>query len=122
MTETDLTVLGNRAGDAERLKTDTDCGSGVSGLCAALLDCDSGAYRVSPLCVFKADRLCFFNNLIGVDALGVANFLALVDRVDTVFLESGENLRFSSFVTFKLSYYTLPPISPYGGQCTLQHH
>ena len=73
--ETNLAVFSYRTRDAECLKTDTDRCSSVSSLGAALLDCDSCAYGVCPLCVFEADGLGFFYDLVGVDALLVADFL-----------------------------------------------
>ena len=57
MTETNLTVLGNRTGNTEALETDTDSGSGVGSLCATHLDSDSCAYSVSPDSIFKANGL-----------------------------------------------------------------
>ncbi len=79
VTQANLTVFSNRAGDAERLKTDTDCSSSVSSLNTALLDSNSAAYSVSPNCVFKADRLSFSYDLIAVDTLSKCDFLALFD-------------------------------------------
>ena len=119
MTQTYLAVLGNRAGNAEALQTDTDSGSGVSGLYATLLDCDSGANRVCPLCILECDGLCFFDDLIGVDTLRVANFLTFVDGGNAVFLESGKDLRLASLVSLKFCHFYIPPsIIPYGGRCT----
>ena len=105
--ETDLAVFGDRAGDAEGLKTDTDIGSGVGSLLVALLYGDGGAHGVCPLCVFKADWLCFLYDGVRVDARIVADLFALVDRGDAVFLENAEDLRLASFVTFKISHFRL---------------
>ena len=66
--ETYLAAVGNGAGDAECLKAFADCGGGFGCLTAALLDSDSGAYGVSPLCVFKADGLNVFNCVINIKA------------------------------------------------------
>lgn len=95
VTETDLAVFGNGAGNTEGLKTDTDiCGSGSGGFIAcalSLFKSDSRAYGVSPLCVFKADRLCFLNGGVGVNAVFCAYILALVNRRDTVIFKNAEN-------------------------------
>ena len=53
--EADLAVFGDGAGDAERLETDADCGSGVGSLDSAALYSDSAADCVCPDSVFKAD-------------------------------------------------------------------
>ena len=109
MAKTNLSVLSNRAGDTESLKTDTDSSSSVSCLGAARLDCDSCAYNICPLSVFEADGLCFFNDLIRVDTVSIADILTLVDRLNTIFVKSREGFRLTSLVTFKFSHYTLPP-------------
>ncbi len=77
--KTNLTVLGHRAGDAERLQTDTDSGGGFSGLLAALLDGDGCTNGVGPLGVFKADGLCTANYFVAVNARRECDFLTLVD-------------------------------------------
>ena len=118
MTETDLAVFGNGAGNTEGLKTDTDiCGSGSGGFIAgalSLFESDGRAYGVSPLCVFKADRLCFLNGGVGVNAVFCAYILALVNRRDTVIFKNAENLCLASLITFKLCHYTVPPYSSRG--------
>ena len=83
------------------MKTDTDSGSGISSLCAALLYCDSRAYGVSPYSVFEADRLCFTNDLVAVDTLCESDLLAFFDRGDTVFGKNTHDLVNTSFIAFK---------------------
>ena len=109
MAETNLTVFSNGSGDTESLETDTDSGSSVSSLGAALLDCDSSAYSVSPLCVFERDRLGFFDDLVRINALSIANFFAFVDGRNAVLSENSEDLRLTSLVTFKFCHVLLPP-------------
>ena len=101
VTETNLAVFGYRAGDTEGLETDTDSGSGVGSLNAALFDGDSGTYSVSPNSVFKADRLCSSYNLVAVDTGGKSDFFTFFDRLDSVLGKYAVNLVYSSFVTFK---------------------
>ena len=62
MTETYFSLVSNRAGDAEALKTLADCCSSVGSSCSALLESDCATYCVSPLCVLKADWLDAFND------------------------------------------------------------
>ena len=79
MTKTNLSVISNRTGDAECLKTDTDSGSSISSLNATLLDSDSATYCVSPNSVFKADGLSFSNDFIAVNTLSKSDFLTFFD-------------------------------------------
>ena len=82
VTETYLTLVSNGAGDTESLKSLTDSSSSVSSSCAALLDSDSAAYCVSPLSVFKTDRLDAFNELVDVEALSLTNFSTLQSNLE----------------------------------------
>ena len=93
MAKTNLAVFSNGTGDTESLKTDTDSGSSISSLFAALLNSNSATYSVSPLCILKADRLSFFNNFVRVDTVSIANVLTLINRVNSKFLKSSKNLR-----------------------------
>ncbi len=121
--KTNLAVFSNRAGNAEALQTDTDSGSGVRSFGATLLDGDGCADNICPLSILKADGLGFFDDLVRINAVSIADLLALVDGVDSVFLQCCEDLCLASFITFKFCHDTYPPlIIPYGGQCTLQHH
>ena len=96
--ETNLTLIGNRAGDAESLKAFTDSSSSVSSSCAALLYSDSAAYSVSPLSVFKTDRLDALYKLVDVKSLSLANISTLFDRADAVFLKNSEDLLLASLI------------------------
>ena len=109
--EANLTVFSNRARDAECLQADADSSSSVSSLRAAHLDGDRAAYGVSPLCVFKADRLGFLYDGVRGNALLFADGLALIDGIDAIFLQDGEDLRLTSLVTFKCSHFSCPPYS-----------
>ena len=109
--EADLTVFSNRARDAECLQADADSGSSVSSLRAAHLDSNRAAYGVSPLCVLKADRLCFLYDGVRVDALLFADGLALINGIDAVFFQDGEDFRLTSLITFKCSHFSCPPYS-----------
>ena len=73
VTKTNFSLICNRAGDTESLKTLTDSGSSLGSLLAALLDCDSAAYCVSPLSVLEADRLDLLYKCIDVKTLFLAD-------------------------------------------------
>ena len=118
VSETDLAVLGNRAGNAECLKSDTDSGSSVGSLGAALLDSDSAAYGVSPYSVLKADRLGLSYDLVAVDSLSKGYIPALFNRGNAVFGENGIDFVNSSFIIFKQSHALNLPITACEGQCT----
>ena len=101
MTETDLSVVGNRAGNAERLKSETDFLSSFRGALDAVLKSYCAADDISPSGVLKADGLNALNYAVSVNSGLVADFLCLFDRGDTVLLKLGVDLIYSSFVTFK---------------------
>ena len=97
----DLTVLGDGAGNAERLEADTDFRGGILRLRAALLDCHRSTDGVSPLRVLEAYRLGLFDDLVRIDTGLLADLGALFDGLDAVGLESGEDLRLTTLVTFE---------------------
>ena len=101
VTETDLAVFGDGAGDAERLKSDTDCGRCVSGLDSAALDSDGAADSVCPNCVFEADGLCASDDFVAVNALCKGDILALLNGGNAVLGENRIYLIYSSFIVFK---------------------
>ena len=59
-----FTLVGNGTGDTEGLKALADGSGRVGSFAAVFLDSDGGAYGVSPLCVFKTNRLNAFHHLI----------------------------------------------------------
>ena len=75
MTQTHLTVVGNRTGDTEALQTDTDSLGSVSGSLHTLLDSDSGTTNVCPLSVLEANALCVLTHLIGVNTSFFTNLV-----------------------------------------------
>ncbi len=99
--KTYFSVLGNRAGNAERLKTYTDFSSGVSGFFATGFDGNGSTDGVCPNCVFKANRLGSSDDFVAVNTLGESDFFALFDRADAVFFQDGEDLCLTSFIVFK---------------------
>ena len=101
MTETYLTVISNRTGNAERLKTYTDFFGSLSSGLNLIFECDSTTYNISPSSVFKADRLNAFNDIVSVNTGFVANFFSLFNGGNTVFCEFCVNLIYSSVLTFK---------------------
>ena len=98
VTETNLTLISNRTGDTESLEAFADCSSSVSSSCAALLYSDSAAYCVSPLCIFKTDRLDALNELIDIQTLCLTYVSALLDGADAVVLENVEDLLLTSLI------------------------
>ena len=102
--QTNLTLVGNGTGDAERLEAFADAlGSLGSGL-DALLQRDGGAQLVGPLRVFKGDGLDALDDLVGVNALGVVVGLQLIKILEAVLLENRLELGHATFITFKKSH------------------
>ncbi len=101
VTETNLSLISNRTGDTESLEALSDSSSSVSSSCAALLYSDSAAYSVSPLCIFKADGLNAFNQLVDVQTLCLGDFSSLFDGANVILCENSKNLLFSSLIRFK---------------------
>src|SRR5699024_7004048 len=104
VTQTNLPVLGNGAGDAESLQADADGLSGLSGGLDALLHGDGSAYGVGPGHVLEADGLNILGDGVGVEALGHAQVPALLHGVQAVLSEDTIDLVDLSFVTFKQSH------------------
>ena len=84
VSETNLTVFGNRTVDAEALQTDSDVLSSFLSVLSACLKSDSSAYAVCPAYVFKADRLNSLSNFIRIEACSLTDFTALLNRGNTV--------------------------------------
>ena len=78
VTKTYFAVVGNGAGDTERLKADTDSFSRFGCRFDTFFDSDRRAYRVSPACIFKCDRLYFFDDLLSVYAFIQANLFCFI--------------------------------------------
>ena len=104
MTDTNLTVVGNRTGDAEALQTDTDSLGSLGSALHTLLDGDGGTTNVCPLGVLKADTLSVLANLVRINADALANLISLFDILDTVFVQSGNNLLDSALLAFELYF------------------
>ena len=101
VTETDFSVLGNRAGNTERLKSHADFSGGVGGFLCAALYSDSRAYGVRPDGVFKADGLSASHYIVAIDAVSKTDFLAFFNRRNAVFFQSSIDFVNSSFISFK---------------------
>jgi hypothetical protein len=84
--EADLAVVSNGARYAESLEAFADSLGSVSSSLAALLDSDSSAEGVSPLSVLESDRLEALYDLVGINALLVADLLGFVQILDLIFL------------------------------------
>ena len=118
--ETDLSVLGDRAGDAERLQADADGSSRIRRVGAARLDSDRRADGVCPDRVLKADGLGAAHDLVAVYALCKADVPALFDRGDAVLFEDAVDLIDSSLISFKQSH-TAHLLTLCEGRCTSPH-
>ena len=120
VSETDLSVLGDRTGDAERLQTDADRSRRIGSLGAARLDGDRRAYGVRPDRVFKADGLRAAHDLVAIDALGKADLFALFDGGNAVLFEDAVDLIDPPLISFKQSH-TLSLLTLCEGRCTSPH-
>ena len=110
--QTNLTILGHRAVDAEGLEAHADHLGSLGGSLDAGLDGDGRAHGVRPAGVLKADGLDALHDLIGIKALGLADLAALLHGADAVLGEDAVDLVDSSLVTFKQSHdFVLLPYS-----------
>ena len=104
MTQTHLTVVGNRTGDTEALQTDTDSLGSVSGSLHTLLDSDSGTTNVCPLSVLEANALCVLTHLIGVNTSFFTNLVGFLNTIDAILFQSSKNLVDTALLTLKLYF------------------
>ena len=101
VTQTDLTLLSNRAGDGESFQTLTDSSCALGSVGQAALHSDSSAQSVSPDSVIKADGLHAADDLVAVDALGEEHLVASVQRLQTVSLQACLDFRHTAIHRFK---------------------
>ena len=101
VTQTDLALLSDRAGDGEGLEALADGGGAVSSALQAALDGDGGAEGVCPDSVVEADGLDAADDLIAVDALGQQHLVAGVEALETVGLEASLDLGHTAILGFK---------------------
>ena len=114
-----LPVLGNRTGDAEGLEAHTDALGGLGGGLDALLQSDGRAHAVGPAGILKADGLDALDDVVGVEAGGLADVAALLHAGNSVLRQDGIDLVDSSFVAFKQSHWSIPPfLTRAGGRYT----
>ncbi len=92
VTDTNLAVVSNRTRDTERLQTLTDIVCCLDSILGFFLQCNGSTNYISPLCVLETDHLCLLASLVRVDASSLANFVCLLDRSDTVCVQTSENL------------------------------
>ena len=116
--ETDLAVVRDGAGDAERLEPDADRLGGLGGLLAALLQRDGGADGVRPAGVLEGDVLDALGDLVGVEAPGLADVEAFLDGLDTVLGQFGQDLRFATAVGFEKWHGVGSFLIPRGDRCS----
>ena len=118
-----LAVLGNRAGDAEGLQALADGLGSVGSGGHVLLQSDGGAHAVRPGGVLKADGLDALDDVVGVEASGLADVAALLHAGNSVLSQDGIDLVDSSLVAFKQSHWSIPPfLIPDGDRYTSQRH
>jgi len=118
--QTHLAVVGHGAVDAEGLQAHADHLGGLGGGLDAGLQGDGCAHGVRPAGVFKADGLDLLDDLIGVEAPGLADVPALLHGADAVLSEDAIDLVDSSFVAFKQCHFSvlllfLPGVNILGG-------
>ncbi len=77
MSETDLTVFGNRSLNAERLQTDTDCSRRIGSFFTSFFNCNRCADRIRPNRILKTNRLRSAHDLIAIDSLFKTDIFAL---------------------------------------------
>ena len=75
--ETNLTVVGNGAGNAEGLESLTDCSCCIGSLYATLFECDCAADSVCPDSVFKTDGLSASYNFVNINSFCKGDVLTL---------------------------------------------
>ena len=102
--ETDLALIGNRAGDAERLQAFADALGGFGSGLDAFLHRDRRAQLVSPLHVLEADRLGALHDGIRIHALGVGVGLHFVKVLEAILVKHRLELRHTTFIVFKKSH------------------
>ena len=88
-----------------------------------LLQSDGGAHAVRPGGVLKADGLDALDDVVGVEASGLADVAALLHAGNSVLSQDGIDLVDSSLVAFKQSHWSIPPfLIPDGDRYTSQRH
>ena len=102
--EADLALIGDRAGDAERLQTLADALGGFGGGLNTFLHRDRRAQLVSPLHVLEADRLGALHDGIRIHALGVGVGLHFVKVLEAILVKHRLELRHTTFIVFKKSH------------------
>ena len=104
MAQAHLPVLGHGAVDAEGLQADADGLGGLSGGLNALLQRNGSAHGVGPASVLEADGLNALDDLVGIEALSLADLAALFHRGNAILGQDAVDLVDSSLVTFKQSH------------------
>ena len=100
-----LAVVGHGAVDAEGLQAHADHLGGLGGSPDAGLQGDGRAHGVCPAGVLEANGLNFLDDLVGVEAPGLAELPALLHGADAVLSEDAIDLVDSSFVAFKQCHF-----------------
>ena len=98
MSQTNLTLIGNGAGNTERLQALADCSGSLGSFSAALLDCDGSAYGVSPASVLKANRLDLLNLIVNIQTGILGDLLSLLDGSNSIAIQNGIDFVNSSLI------------------------
>ena len=101
MSQTNLTLIGNRSGNTECLQALTDSCCSICRSLAALLDRDSRAYGVCPLCILKTDGLNALDHLINIKACILGDLFRLFDGSNSIAVQCCINLFDTSLIGFK---------------------
>jgi hypothetical protein len=97
----DLAVVGDGARDAECLQALADYAGSLRSLAASSLDCESSADCVSPLCIFKADRLDVLYHVIDINTCVIADLLGFLNGGNAIVIQNFIDLVNSSLIRFK---------------------
>ena len=104
MAESDLTVIGDRTGDAEALQAFANIFCSLDCIFCLFLQRDGGAYDIGPLRVFEAYHLGLLTSLVRIETCCVTDLVGFFDILDAVFVERSENLLDTAVLTFKFYF------------------
>jgi hypothetical protein len=103
--DTDFSLVGDRAGDAEALEAFAERSGDFRRFSLAFFYRDGRADGICPTGVFKRDRLNFFGNGIGIYAFFFTDFPGVFRSLHVVLLQQFGDLRDTTFVSFKKWHY-----------------
>ena len=99
--DTDLTLIRDGTGDAERLQAAANAAGRVGGGLYAFLERDGRAQFIRPLDVFKADGLSALDDLVSIHAASIVESLDFLEILEAIFVQHRLKLGNTSFVILK---------------------